>query len=96
MRRIALGVAESLLSHLGGLGLTRRGTRRVTSDSKAGRQMVSKQVARARSKHMPHIGAKEQERAKRCYMNANFSVHTPRSAPTMETYSKRSFYDGAF
>lgn len=41
---------------------------RVTGDSKRGRQLVSKKH-RARSKYMPHVGAKEQERAKRCYMH---------------------------
>jgi len=31
----------------------------------------------------PHIGAKEQERAKRCYMVSTFPNGTPRSAPVM-------------
>lgn len=36
-----------------------------------------------RSKYMPHIGAKEQERAKRCYMVQTFGRGILRSAPTM-------------
>jgi hypothetical protein len=104
MNRIILGIAESLLSHLGCFGLTRRGTRRITSDSKAGRQMISKQ-GRSRSKHMAHIGAKEHERAARCYMQSYFPMKPEqyatdplrlRAAPTMEVISKRSFYNIPF
>lgn len=29
----------------------------------------------SRSKYTPHIGAKEQERAKRCYMQTHFPAH---------------------
>lgn len=43
----------------------------------------------ARSKYMPHAGAKERERALRCYMVTGFNAPNgfcppfPRSAPTM-------------
>lgn len=41
------------------------------------------------SKYMPHIGAKEQERAKRCYMDAyHGNVGEPRSAPVLCQKSK--------
>ncbi|CAE6811164.1 hypothetical protein R69746_05626 [Paraburkholderia aspalathi] len=36
----------------------------------------------------PHIGAKEQERAKRCYMVDTFPNGTPRSAPVMHQSAK--------
>jgi hypothetical protein len=43
----------------------------------------------SRSKYTPHIGAKEQERAKRCYMSATFNANgEPRSAPIMHQVGK--------
>lgn len=42
----------------------------------------------SRSKYTPHIGAKEQERAKRCYMVSAFIGGPPRSAPVMHQFSK--------
>jgi hypothetical protein len=55
-----------------------------------------------RSKYMPHIGAKEQERAKRCYMvdlypslgqidADGYYVSMRRCSPTMCQMSKRDF-----
>lgn len=47
-------------------------------------------VRPSRSKYMPHIGAKEQERAKRCAMtrvHGNFPF-AERSAPTMIQFAK--------
>ncbi|MFL9943686.1 hypothetical protein [Paraburkholderia graminis] len=44
----------------------------------------------ARSKYMPHIGAKEQERAKRCYMVSAFIGGPERSAPVMHQTGKPS------
>lgn len=43
------------------------------------------------SKYMPHIGAKEQERAKRCYMSPTFNCggHL-RAAPVMHQIAKDS------
>ncbi|PRZ56145.1 hypothetical protein BX589_102346 [Paraburkholderia fungorum] len=40
-------------------------------------------VRPARSKYMPHTGAKEQERAARCYMVSTFPAGAPRSAPVL-------------
>lgn len=100
MKRIVLSIAESILSHLGALGVTRSGTRRITSDSKVGRQMISKRFKRSRSKVMPHIGKKEQERAQRCYMASHYpmrnGVECPQSAPTMCQMSKRDYINGPF
>jgi hypothetical protein len=47
----------------------------------------------ARSKYMPHIGKKEQERAKRCYMSKYHSGGCGylRSAPTLCQDSRRTF-----
>jgi hypothetical protein len=44
----------------------------------------------ARSKYNPHIGAKERERAKRCYMSPTFDYISgnPRSAPVMHQIGK--------
>lgn len=44
----------------------------------------------ARNKYTPHIGAKEQERAKRCYMSSTFNASgNERSAPVMHQIAKR-------
>jgi hypothetical protein len=44
-----------------------------------------------RSKYMPHIGAKEQERAKRCYMSPTFNCDGHlRAAPVMHQIGKPS------
>jgi hypothetical protein len=50
-------------------------------------------VRPARSKYMPHIGKKEQERAKRCYMSKYHSGGCGhlRSAPTLCQDSRRTF-----
>jgi hypothetical protein len=55
-----------------------------------GRGTASKKFGNPRGKYTPHIGAKEQERALRCYMQATFctweTFHVPqhlRSAPIM-------------
>lgn len=50
-----------------------------------------------RSRYMPHQGAKERERAKRCWMNSGFNAPNgfcppfPRSAPVMHQMSEREF-----
>ncbi|MFP3428766.1 hypothetical protein SB781_03350 [Paraburkholderia sp. SIMBA_061] len=70
---------------------------RVASGTKRARQMVSAKTAHNRSKYVPHIGAKEQERAKRCWMQPNFgwgmngdqAIKVTRSAPVMNQMSKR-------
>lgn len=53
-------------------------------------------VRPSRSKYMPHIGAKEQERAKRCWMqrfHGEQDLYSPnlRSAPVMHQMSKREY-----
>jgi hypothetical protein len=45
------------------------------------------------SKYTPHIGAKEQERAKRCYMVSAFIGGPERSAPVMHQFSKATHED---
>jgi hypothetical protein len=57
---------------------------RVVAGSKRGRQMTgAKAPSRSRSKYKPHSGAKEIERAERCYMVDTFPNGSPRCAPTM-------------
>jgi hypothetical protein len=67
------------------------------------RRVAPSVSANGRSKYAPHTGAKEQERAKRCYM-VHFHPAWPhaesyderlfvRSAPVMCQMSKRSFGD---
>lgn len=47
------------------------------------------QPVESRSKYTPHIGAKEQERAKRCYMSPTFNCEGHlRAAPVMHQLSK--------
>lgn len=42
-----------------------------------------------KSKYMPHIGKKEQERAKRCYMTLAFnSSGNPRATPVLQQRGK--------
>lgn len=43
------------------------------------------------SKYMPHTGAKEQERAKRCRMERHHGLGAVRSAPTIRQMSKRQY-----
>lgn len=66
---------------------------RVTSNSKRGRQLTgAKAPSKSRSKYMPHIGAKEQERAKRCYMSSTFNAGgAPRTSPVMHQVGKRAY-----
>jgi hypothetical protein len=46
-----------------------------------------------RSIYMPHIGAKEQERAKRCYMSPTFNCEDHlRSAPVMHQLARVTTY----
>lgn len=66
MKRIAMAAAAEMLNALGAHGLARSGIGRVAAETKLGRQMISKGY-RGRSKYKPHQGAKERERAKRCY-----------------------------
>lgn len=45
----------------------------------------------ARRPGLPHIGKKEQERAKRCRMVTTHPNGVPRTAATMEQMSKREY-----
>jgi len=63
------------------------------------------QPVESRSKYMPHIGAKEQARAERCYMSPTFNCSgNLRAAPVMHQIAKASReeilwqqeYDSAF
>ena len=69
MKRLSiLGLGASMMSAIGSFGMVRGGIDRVASGTKRARQMNDVRPKRHRSKYMPHYGAKEQERARRCYM----------------------------
>lgn len=102
MKRINLGAAALIGSVLGSFGMVRGGIERAASGTKRARQMNDVRPKRQRSKYMPHYGAKEQERARRCYMHYTFSTadsfHDPlrlRSAPVLHQRSKlvQEFHD---
>lgn len=97
-------IAASLMNSLGSAATSAaRGVHRVAAGTKRGRQMVSVKTPHNRSKYMPHAGAKEQERAKRCYMGYfypgsavdehGYEMRPRRSAPVMLQESKRSYYN---
>lgn len=51
--------------------------------------VIRTQPVEYRSKYTPHIGAKERERAKRCYMSPTFNCDGHiRAAPVMHQISK--------
>ena len=77
-KTIGFSAAAVIAAILGPMGrfAAPGGVHRVTSDSKRGRQMTSRKTKV--SSRRPHIGKKEQERAKR-------------SAPTMQQMSKRQY-----
>jgi hypothetical protein len=88
MRRAIAALAGMLMMGSGtSIPSPHAGAHRVTADSKRGRKMISRTV-RSRSNRMPHIGAKEQERAKRCYMRYS-NPHAP--TPTLCQMSKREY-----
>lgn len=83
------GAIAALVAHMPRIPAPGRPVHRVTSNSKRGRQMNSYGGPRNRSKYAPHIGAKEQERAKRCYMSSTFGISgNPRCAPVMHQAAK--------
>jgi len=91
----AVAIAASMLNGASAaLAGAARGVHRVAAGTKRARQMVSVKTRHNRSKYMPHIGAKEQARAKRCYMYAFhgemhlYSEHL-RSKPVVHQMSKR-------
>jgi hypothetical protein len=113
MKKVALvgastaATAASLMSSIGAAATsTARGVHRVAAGTKRGRQMVSVKTPHNRSKYMPHIGAEEQERAKRCYMEHfypgsavdeyGYELRPRRSSPVMLQESKRTYNAGPF
>jgi hypothetical protein len=88
---LAMGAASARLDCAVG-GAAVGGGRRIAGGTKRARQMASAQTPHNRSKYMPHIGAKEQERAKRCYMTRVHGDYpfAERSTPTM-CQANRSF-----
>jgi hypothetical protein len=103
IRTLALSAAAAMLNVMGAHGMVRGVIQRTSSDTKIGRQMVSKGY-RSRSKYMPHQGAKERERAARSYMQHYFLIDGPiqtdplrlRAAPIVQVISKREFYAQPF
>jgi hypothetical protein len=89
---LAMGAASARLDRAVS-GAAVGGGRRIAGGTKRARQMVSVQTPHNRRKYMPHIGKKEQERAKRCYMSKYHSGGCGylRSAPTLCQDSKRTF-----
>jgi hypothetical protein len=90
-KTIGFSAAAVIAAILGPMGrfAAPGGVHRVTSDSKRGRQMTSRKTKV--SSRRPHIGKKEQERAKRFYMVDTFPSGAKRSAPTMQQMSKRQY-----
>lgn len=87
----AAAIAAAMLNGVGNtVAGAARGVHRVAAGTKRARQMVSKKTLHSRSKYMPHIGAKEQARAKRSYMVDTHPSGAKRSAPTMQQLSKRA------
>jgi hypothetical protein len=104
MQRVTLigsaagAIGASLARGLGAVLSVPAAVHRVATGTKRARQMVSAKTPHNRSKYMPHIGAKEQERAKRCcmqhFMECGEGItrfRSFRSAPTMEQLSKRQY-----
>ena len=94
MKRASFSTAAAaMLSAIGSFGLRRGGIHRFSSDNRMGRSMIgAKTPSRSRSKYVPHMGTKERERAKRCYMERTHGIYGPlRSAPVMLQMSKREY-----
>ncbi|MPW16939.1 hypothetical protein GCT13_08340 [Paraburkholderia sp. CNPSo 3157] len=95
MNRIAI-LGASLLAGVGAsLGRSLGDSRVVTlSDDRPRASALRRFVSRKQSKvsnRMPHIGAKEQERAQRFYMVDTHPSGVKRSAPTIQQMSKRQY-----
>jgi hypothetical protein len=89
----AVAIAASMLNGAGeALASAARGVHRVAAGTKRARRMVSVKTPHNRSKYMPHIGAKEQQRAKRFHMVDTHPSGTKRSAPTMQQHSTTWFF----
>lgn len=89
MKRISLLAGAIMLGSAGlmgqAIGIEQAPTVRTVSPQITKRKKVSGGKRRiGTSKYMPHIGKKEQERAKRCYMDFNHGIPgRERSAPTL-------------
>jgi len=98
MRIASIGAALALAMNSASAQLDRavlRMTSRAAPSVRA-RRMGKRPIA-GRSKYMPHIGAKEQERAKRCWMSEYMEsgegilrFRSRRSAPTLCQLSRRA------
>jgi hypothetical protein len=92
-------IGAALARGLGSVLTVPNAVHRVATGTKRARQMVSAKTPHNRSKYMPHIGAKEQERAKRCYMEHHFPYRSTaegsflhlRSAPIVQQMGKRQY-----
>ena len=92
MQRVTLigsAIGAALSRGVGAILSVPNAIHRVAAGSKRARQMVSTKTPHNRSKYMPHIGAKEQERAKRCYMSSTFNCSgNPRATPVVHQFGK--------
>jgi hypothetical protein len=75
-------------------------TKRFELETLVQRRQIVVVSPRSRSKYTPHIGDKEQERAKRCRMDFLHGPHSTfsdneRSAPTLSQMSKRAYEEQA-
>jgi hypothetical protein len=95
MQRVTLigsAIGAALSRGVGAILSVPNAIHRVAAGTKRARQMVSAKTSHNRSKYMPHIGAKEQERAKRFYMVDTHPSGAKRSAPTMQQHSSTWFF----
>jgi hypothetical protein len=95
MQRVTLigsaagAIGASLARGLGAVLSVPAAVHRVATGTKRARQTVSAKTPHNRSKYMPHIGAKEQARAKRCYMSSTFNCSgNQRATPVMHQFGK--------
>jgi hypothetical protein len=95
MQRVTLigsAIGAALSRGVGAILSVPNAIHRVAAGTRRARQMVSATTPHNRSKYMPHIGAKEQQRAKRFYMVDTHPSGTKRSAPTMQQHSTTWFF----
>ncbi|MFM0689263.1 hypothetical protein PQQ77_25035 [Paraburkholderia strydomiana] len=92
MQRVTLigsAIGAALTRGVGAILSVPDAIHRVATGAKRARQMISVKTRHSRSKYMPHIGAKEQARAKRCYMSSTFNCSgNPRATPVMHQFGK--------
>lgn len=91
---VLASAAGLAMAHVGRTvsGAAQGGGRRIVAGTKRARQMMSTQTHGVRSRYTPHIGAKEQERAKRCYMSIYHGGWDGalRSSPTLCQSARRT------